>query len=64
MATCTHTYTHTHTHTHTHTLDGSEIPEAVLLRDIIFAFQNIDGEVIRFDSKQEAYRIDEKVSNS
>ena len=40
----------------------SEVSEAVLLRDIIFVFQGIEGEVLRYDIKQEAYRIDEKVS--
>ena len=35
--------------------------EAALLRDIVFVFQNIEGEVIRYDSKKEAYKIDEKV---
>jgi len=39
-----------------------EITEAALLRDIIFVFQNIEGDHIHFDSKQEAYRVDEKVS--
>ena len=39
-----------------------EISEAVLLRDVIFVFQGIEGEVLRYDIKQEAYRIDEKVS--
>ena len=38
-----------------------EVPEAVLLRDIVYVFQNIDGEIICYDSKQEAYRIDDKV---
>ena len=38
-----------------------EVTEASLLRDIIFVFQNIEGDYIHFDRKQEAYRIDEKV---
>ena len=40
----------------------SEVSEAALLRDVLFVFQNIDGDFIHFDSKQEAFRIDSKVT--
>ena len=35
--------------------------QAALLRDVIFVLQGIEGEYIRFDTKEEAYRIDKTV---
>ncbi|XP_048249999.1 gamma-tubulin complex component 3 homolog [Haliotis rufescens] len=35
-----------------------EIPEADLLKDLIYAFQGIEGNWIKFDSSREGYRID------
>lgn len=39
-----------------------EIPEWELLKDVIYAFQGIDGKWIKFDSTRDGYRIDYKVS--
>ena len=38
-----------------------DVSESALLRDVLFVFQNIDGNFIHFDSKQDAFRIDSKV---
>lgn len=38
-----------------------EVSEAILLREIIFVFQGIEGKLIRLDSASDAYRIDPKV---
>ncbi len=32
------------------------------MRDLIFVFQNIEGEHIHYDSKEDAFRLDKKVS--
>ncbi|PVD18317.1 hypothetical protein C0Q70_20866 [Pomacea canaliculata] len=37
-----------------------EIPEWELLKDVIYAFQGIDGKWIKFDSTRDGYRIDYK----
>ena len=39
----------------------AEVSEAALLRDVLFVFQNIDGRYVHFDSKQDAFRISDKV---
>ena len=38
-----------------------EVSEAVLLREVIFVFQGIEGKLIKLDSSTDAYRIDPKV---
>lgn len=40
---------------------SSEIPEGMLIRDIIYAFQAIDGKYIRYDSKLDLYAVDPTV---
>ena len=42
----------------------AEITEGTLLRDLIFVFQNIDGQYIQFDSHQDAFRLSSKVSSA
>ena len=39
----------------------AEVTEGALLRDLIFVFQNIDGQYIQFDSHQDAFRLSSKV---
>ena len=39
----------------------AEVTEGALLRDLIFVFQNIDGQYIQFDSHQDAFRLTKKV---
>ena len=39
----------------------AEVTEGALLRDLIFVFQNIDGQYIHFDSNQDAFRLSSKV---
>ena len=34
----------------------------MLVRDLIFVFQNIEGEYIHYDSIEDAYRLDKKVN--
>ena len=43
-------------------LSPAEVTEGALLRDLIFVFQNIDGQYIQFDSNQDAFRLSSKVS--
>ena len=40
-------------------IDGAkfEVTEKLLLRDILFVFQGIEGQMIRFDEQSDAYRI-------
>lgn len=38
-----------------------ELTEAALLRDLIFVFQNIDGEYITFNKTEDAFRLSNKV---
>ena len=38
-----------------------DVPESELLRDIVFVFQNIEGEHIHYNRGQDAFRLDEKV---
>ena len=40
----------------------AEVTEGALLRDLIFVFQNINGQYIQFDSHQDAFRLSNKVS--
>ena len=40
--------------------DG-DVPEANLLRDLLYVFQGIDGHVIRYDASSDHYLIDKKV---
>ena len=45
-----------------HIFSGSfEIPEAGLLKDLMYCFQGIEGKWIKFDSSREGYRIDPQV---
>ena len=39
-----------------------QLSESVLVRDLIFVFQNIEGEHIHYDSKDDAFRLDKTVS--
>ena len=39
----------------------AEVTEGALLRDLIFVFQNIDGQYIQFDSHKDTFRISSKV---
>jgi hypothetical protein len=41
---------------------SEELPEAVIIRDLVYAFQGIEGRWIRFDPTKEGYRINPKVS--
>lgn len=41
--------------------EESEPTEGALLRDLIFVFQNIDGQYLQFDSSQDAYSLTSKV---
>ena len=38
-----------------------EISEALLLRDVVFVFQGIDGQYIKFDKTTGSYLVDSKV---
>ncbi|KAL3847372.1 hypothetical protein ACJMK2_018287 [Sinanodonta woodiana] len=38
-----------------------EIPESELLKDLVYAFQGIEGKWIRFDASKDGYRIDSQV---
>jgi len=40
---------------------SSEIPESVILREIIFVFQGIEGKYIRYDATKDRFSIDSKV---
>ena len=44
--------------------DGTlyEITEKLLLRDILFVFQGIDGKIVRFDSTSDSYRISSDIN--
>ena len=35
-----------------------ELPEGVLMRDVVYVFQGIDGKYIKYDRSKEAFRID------
>jgi len=43
--------------------DGG-VPEADLLRDLLYVFQGIDGHIIRYDASSDHYLIDKKVLHS
>ncbi|KAK3602163.1 hypothetical protein CHS0354_029168 [Potamilus streckersoni] len=38
-----------------------EIPESELLKDMVYAFQGIEGKWIRFDASKDGYRLDSQV---
>ena len=40
---------------------SNEIPESELLKDVIYAFQGIEGKWIKFDTGRDGYRIDSQV---
>ena len=40
---------------------SNEIPESELLKDVIYAFQGIEGKWIKFDTGRDSYRIDSQV---
>ena len=42
-------------------LASEELPEAVIIRDLVYAFQGIEGRWIRFDPTKEGYRINPQV---
>lgn len=43
--------------------DKTEIPEAVIIKELIFCFQGIEGQIIKYDPSSEGYIIDPKVDN-
>jgi gamma-tubulin complex component 3 len=47
--------------THEADFSSRQIPEAALLRDMMFIFQGIDGTYIRFDSEADTYIVDDTV---
>ena len=52
---CIHTYIHTYIHT-------EELSEQELLKDLMYVFQDIEGKYIRFDHKEDGFRIIPQVS--
>lgn len=42
-------------------LASCEIPESLIIRDVIFAFQGIEGKFIKYDSTKEVFTIDPQV---
>ena len=40
---------------------SNEIPESELLKDVIYAFQGIEGKWIKFDTGRDGSRIDSQV---
>ena len=42
-------------------LASYELPEAELIKDLVYAFQGIEGKWIRFDTSKDGYRIDSQV---
>lgn len=41
-----------------------ELPESVLLRELVYVFQGIEGKYIKYDAMREGFRIDSKVQFS
>lgn len=41
---------------------SEELPEAVIIRDLVYAFQGIEGRWIRYDPTKEGYRINHQVT--
>ena len=41
-----------------------EVTEGAILRDLIFVFQNIDGQYIQFDSHRDTFKLTNKVNFS
>jgi len=39
-----------------------EVPETILLREILYAFQGIDGKYIKYDMARDTFKIDSEVS--
>ncbi|KAI9286402.1 Spc98 family-domain-containing protein [Umbelopsis sp. AD052] len=50
--------------THEAEFSSKQVPEAAILRDIMFIFQGIDGTYIKFDAESDAYVIDDMVGIS
>ncbi|KAK5581279.1 hypothetical protein RB653_001310 [Dictyostelium firmibasis] len=42
----------------------NEIPEHLLIRDIIYVFQGIDGTYIKYNKQSDSFKIDENTSNT
>ena len=42
-------------------LASYEVSEALILRDLIYTFQGIDGKYIKFDQDQDGFRVDPEV---
>ena len=42
-------------------LAAYEVSEALILRDLIYTFQGIDGKYIKFDQEQDGFRVDPEV---
>ena len=38
-----------------------EVPESLLLREILYTFQGIDGKYIKYDLARDAFKIDPEV---
>ena len=43
-------------------LASYEVSEALIVRDLIFTFQGIDGKYIQFNQDQDGFRVDPEVS--
>ena len=40
---------------------ASEVPEAALVRDLIYVFQGVDGQYVRYHSVEDAFCVDHQV---
>lgn len=38
-----------------------DVTEKMLIRDVLFIFQGIEGKIIKMDSSKDGYRLDPKV---
>ena len=43
---------------------SNEVTETVLVKDLIYVFQGLDGKFIRFDCTKDSFVLDESVSSS
>jgi gamma-tubulin complex component 3 len=50
--------------THEAEFSSKQVPEAAILRDIMFIFQGIDGTYVKFDAETDAYVIDDMVGDT
>ena len=39
----------------------SDVPDVILLKEVIFAFQGIEGKYIKYDAVSDAFGVDSKV---